>query len=76
MAAAATRLPAGHPEGFIEAFSQLYSDVAELIAASHEQRTASSSALLAPGVVDGVRGVRFVHAAVESSQRGAAWTAV
>jgi predicted dehydrogenase len=75
-ATAATRLPSGHPEGYIEAFAQIYTDVAELIVAANERRTASAGALLAPTVVDGLRGVRFIHAAVASSQRDAAWTAV
>jgi predicted dehydrogenase len=75
-AAAATRLPSGHPEGYIEAFAQIYSDVAELIVASNENRTASPGALLAPTGADGLRGVRFIHAAVASSKRNAAWTAI
>ena len=75
-ASAATRLPSGHPEGFIEAFAQVYSDVAELIVAGAEGRAASASALLAPTAAEGLRGVRFIHAAVESSRRDAAWTAL
>jgi predicted dehydrogenase len=75
-ATSATRLPSGHPEGYIEAFAQIYSDIADLIAAADERSTASSGALLVPTVADGVRGVRFIHAAVESSQRNAAWTEV
>ena len=75
-AASATRLPSGHPEGYIEAFAQIYSDVAELIGAVNEKKASSVAALLAPTVADGLRGVRFIHAAVESSQRNAAWTAV
>jgi predicted dehydrogenase len=75
-AASATRLPSGHPEGYIEAFAQIYSDVAEIINASNERRPASAGALLAPTAADGLRGVRFIHAAVESSKRDAAWTAM
>jgi predicted dehydrogenase len=75
-AASATRLPAGHPEGYIEAFAQIYSDVAELICARNDETTASVSALLAPTVADGLRGVRFIHAAVESSKNDAAWIAL
>jgi predicted dehydrogenase len=74
--AQAARVPAGHPEGYIEAFAQVYSDVAELITATDEQRDPAASALLAPTVRDGVRGVRFIHAAVESSRRETAWTAI
>ena len=75
-AATATRLPSGHPEGYIEAFAQIYHDVAELIGAANERRTAGAAALLVPTVADGLRGVRFIHAAVESSKRDAAWIAV
>lgn len=75
-AASATRIPSGHPEGYIEAFAQVYRDIAELIAASDAKIAPSANALLVPTVKDGVRGVRFIHAAVESSQRDAAWTAL
>lgn len=75
-AALATRIPSGHPEGYIEAFAEVYRDIAELIAAANEEIAPSANALLAPTVKDGVRGVRFVHAAVESSRRDAAWTAL
>lgn len=70
-AAAATRIPAGHPEGYLEAFAQLYRDAAELVAARLEGREADASASLAPTVEDGARGVRFLEAAVESSRAGA-----
>lgn len=75
-AAMATRIPAGHPEGYIEAFAQVYRDIGELIAAADEKIAPSANALLVPTVKDGVRGVRFIHAAVESSKRNAAWTAI
>lgn len=75
-AALATRIPAGHPEGYIEAFAQVYCDIAELIAAADEGVAPGAGALLVPTVKDGVRGVRFIHAAVESSRRDAAWTAI
>lgn len=70
---AASRIPSGHPEGYLEGFAQIYSDVAEQIAARLESREANSLALQAPTVEDGVRGVRFIEAAVKSSQRKAAW---
>ena len=70
----ATRLPSGHPEGYLEAFAQLYADAAELLWAWKERRPPDPAATLAPGVEEGVRGVAFIAAAVESSQRDAAWT--
>ena len=71
-ASAATRIPSGHPEGYIEAFAQVYRDIADLIAAT-DNGAPGANALLAPTVKDGVRGVRFIHAAVESSRQDAAW---
>ncbi|HZF76841.1 MAG TPA: Gfo/Idh/MocA family oxidoreductase [Acetobacteraceae bacterium] len=75
-AAHATRIPAGHPEGYLEAFAQLYRDVAERVAARIEGRDPDPAALLVPGVEEGVRGVRFLAAAVESNRRGGAWQPV
>jgi predicted dehydrogenase len=75
-AAGASRLPSGHPEGYLEAFAQLYCDIADLVTATDEQTAPSANALLVPTVNDGLRGVRFMHAAVKSSRRNAAWTPV
>lgn len=60
------RLPAGHPEGFLEALSQLYEDMAEKIFAAQEGRTPRPEALASPGIVEGVRGLRMVEAALRS----------
>jgi len=75
-AAHATRIPSGHPEGYLEAFAQLYSDLAEQITARLENRPPDPDSLLVPGVSDGVAGVRFINAALESSRHGSAWTAL
>ena len=72
----ATRLPAGHPEGYLEAFAQIYRDAADLILATIEGRTPGSTTPAVPTVEDGVRGVRFIHAAVRSSQNDAAWVSL
>jgi predicted dehydrogenase len=74
VARAASRIPAGHPEGYLEGFAQLYRDVAEQIAARLEGRAPDPYSLLVPTVDAGVRGVRFIEAAVRSSQNQAAWT--
>jgi predicted dehydrogenase len=73
-AAHATRIPAGHPEGYLEGFAQLYRDAADLIRAREEGRVPDPNTMLLPGVNDGVRGVRFIAAAVASSRANAAWT--
>ena len=75
-AAHATRVPSGHPEGYLEAFAQLYTDLAEQIVARKEGRRPDSNALLVPGVADGVDGVKFIHAVLNSSRNGSAWTKV
>src|SRR5579864_2318747 len=72
----ATRLPAGHPEGYLESFAQLYSDLSEQIIAKQEGRQPQPESLLVPGVSDGVDGVRFINAVLESSRRNSAWTEV
>lgn len=71
MAVGATRLPAGHPEGFIEAFANIYRDFAGAI------RTATPIARTPLcGIEDGVRGLRFVDAALRSSAQGGSWQPV
>jgi predicted dehydrogenase len=70
---AASRIPGGHPEGYLEGFAQLYTDVAEQITARIEKREPNPFSLQVPTVDQGVRGVRFIEAAVRSSQRKAAW---
>jgi predicted dehydrogenase len=70
---AASRIPAGHPEGYLEGFAQLYVDIAEQIAARLEGREPNPFSLQVPTVEHGVRGVRFIEAAVRSSQKNSEW---
>ena len=69
-AARAARMPAGHPEGYLEAFANIYRDFMADV-----RRVAAGETALRdyPGIGDGIRGMRFVQAAVESSNRGASW---
>jgi predicted dehydrogenase len=69
----ATRMPAGHPEGYIEAFASLYRGFMQDV-----RRVESGQAPLRdyPGVHDGLRGLRFVAQAVASSQAGSVWLSV
>lgn len=69
-AAAATRIPPGHPEGYLEAFAQLYTEIADQIR-NHQQGKPCAS--LVPTVEDGVDGVRFISRTVESSVKGGNW---
>lgn len=73
-AAHATRVPGGHPEGYLEGFAQVYTDAAELILAAEAGRAPNPEAAKVPTVADGVRGVRFIAAAVASGQANSAWT--
>jgi predicted dehydrogenase len=71
-ASMATRVPAGHPEGYIEAFAQLYLDFASLIE-SRQRGEATDPEHPLPTAEDGLRGVRFIEVAIASSQEDAAW---
>ncbi len=74
-AARATRIPPGHPEGYLEGFAQLYLDLAEQIEARLSGRSPDPAAMLVPTVADGVEGVRFIARSVRSSEEGGAWLA-
>jgi len=69
-AGASTRTPSGHPEGYLEAFANVYrdflADVQRVVAGDAPQR-------LYPGADEGVRGLSFVEASVRSSAAGANW---
>lgn len=75
-AAHATRIPAGHPEGYLEAFAQIYRDAAEQIMARREGRPPDPLSTATPNVEDGLRGMRFVAAAIASARAGGTWTVV
>ena len=68
-----TRLPGGHPEAFLEAFANLYAGVTEAVRASREGKPLPRQRYAFPTVYDGLRGLEFITAAVESSERGGVW---
>jgi predicted dehydrogenase len=70
VASGATRLPPGHPEGFIEAFANIYRNAAGAMAARGAGTVPAPRDLDFPTVQDGARGVFFVHRAVESARAG------
>ena len=74
LSARASRIVAGHPEGFHEGFATIYSDAAEAIAARRAGVTVDPLALNFPNAEDGVIGVKFVEAAMASSGNGGVWT--
>ena len=65
---AVTRIPGGHPEGFLEAFANLYRDFADQVEAFPARNAMNDSELLVPTVSEGVKGVLFVEKAVASSE--------
>ena len=75
LAARSSRIVAGHPEGFHEGFANIYSDAAEAIAARRSGQPADPLALHFPDSLDGLLGIRFVNAVVQSSRRNGEWTA-
>jgi predicted dehydrogenase len=74
-AARVSRIPPGHPEGYLEGFATLYSEAAEAILAAREGRPVPEGVLY-PTVQDGLRGVQFVAACVKSSVRNASWVSL
>lgn len=74
-AARVSRMPPEHPEGYIEGFANLYRDAVDLIRARRRGEKADPSiAALVPSVEDGLAGMKFIEASVNSSEAGGAWT--
>jgi predicted dehydrogenase len=69
-AKAVARTPAGHPEGYLEAFAVLYREFADALSAWKLNGANSLPATL-PGIEAGVRGMRFIERAIESNRKGA-----
>jgi predicted dehydrogenase len=67
-----SRIPAGHPEGYLEGFATIYSEAAAAIRAARDGKK-PDKAVLFPTIDDGVKGVAFIEAAVASSRRGGVW---
>ena len=67
-----TRVPPGHPEGYLEGFANIYAEAARAILARREGG-AVDPAVTFPGLKEGVEGVAFVDACVRSSKRNGAW---
>jgi len=74
-AARVTRIPSGHPEGYLEAFATIYNEAAAAIEA-HRQGAAVDAAVIYPTVDDGVKGVAFIDACLRSSQADGKWVSL
>lgn len=75
-AAAATRTPPAHPEGYLEAFANIYKNFANAIRARLENRQPTEIENDYPKIEDGIRGMAFIDAVVNSSKKNAAWTSL
>lgn len=73
MAQAHTRTPAGHPEGYIEAFANIYRNFTKVIQAKLTGKNPDSIYLDFPTVHDGVRGMQFIDAVIESGKSNSKW---
>lgn len=69
-----TRVPGGHPEGYLEAFANIYRNFALTLRAKLNGETPSDAMLDFPRVEDGVRGMAFIETVVASSQSDQKWT--
>jgi hypothetical protein len=70
-----SRTPGGHPEGYLEAFANIYRNFTLTLSAKIEGRTPPIEALDYPGVEDGIRGMAFIDTVVASGQSEVKWTA-
>jgi predicted dehydrogenase len=72
----ATRVPTGHPEGYLEAFANIYVGVVRAIRAYLDGEPLETEQYEFPTVYDGLRGLTYIHAAVESAENDSAWVPV
>ena len=67
------RIPPGHPEGYLEGFAQIYSDIADVISQSSNSENLLS---ILPNAEDGMHIMKFINACVTSSKNDSEWTQV
>jgi predicted dehydrogenase len=72
-AARVSRIPSGHPEGYLEAFATLYAEIAQAICAARKGGPKGDKAAHFPTIADGLKGVAFIEAVVASSKKGGRW---
>lgn len=75
-AAAGSRIPPGHPEGYLEAFSTIYCGAVEAIRAHIDGKPLKTEDYDFPTVYDGLRGMQFIYAAVESCEKDSTWVSM
>ena len=67
-----SRIPGGHPEGYLEAFATIYTEAAQAIRA-HQAGLPAPEGVIYPTLADGLKGMRFVEACVQSARRNSGW---
>ena len=72
-AARVTRVPPGHPEGYLEGFANIYSEAAAAIMAARSGKKPAKDVQF-PGIADGIAGMAFIEACVKSSKGNGKWT--
>jgi predicted dehydrogenase len=72
-AASYSRIPGGHPEGYFEAFANIYSTFVNALLKKKSGEALTEDDLDFPTVQEGIQGVKFIGKCVESSQKGAVW---
>ena len=70
------RVPPGHPEGYVEGFANIYKESAELIKLAREGKSMDMQSFCLPTEIDGLRGMEFIDACVQSSNQGSIWVSV
>jgi predicted dehydrogenase len=75
-AAAATRIPTGHPEGYLEAFANIYVGAIEAMRRHIDGKPMKTEEYNFPTVYDGLRGMQFIYAAVESAENNSSWVSM
>ena len=68
-----TRIPPGHPEGYLEGFANIYTDFAKQISSFKNKQKPPEELLLVPTIEDGLKGVKFISSVVESGSSGGKW---
>jgi predicted dehydrogenase len=74
-AARVTRVPFGHPEGYLEGFANIYTEAAQAIKAARKGKKPDKEVQF-PGIADGIAGMAFIEACVKSSAKNGKWTKV
>ena len=70
-----TRIPPGHPEGYLEGFATIYREVADAIEAKRNGKDQLDEVTF-PDLEDGLQGMRFVDAVLRSHKNGGVWTSL